>query len=61
MGITIKIDTREQKPYAFENAEIGALQVGDYSIVGLEDYISIERKELSDLISSISRDFRVVR
>ena len=50
----IKIDSREQKPYEFENSEVGTLTIGDYSICGLEDCIAIERKELNDLISSLT-------
>jgi len=57
MAITIKIDSREQYPYKFENpSEVGALSCGDYSIVGLENYISIERKELNDLIGCLTAD-----
>ena len=52
-----KIDSREQLPYQFETpSEVGALSCGDYSIVGLENRISIERKELGDLISCLSHD-----
>ncbi len=50
----IKIDSREQKPYKFENSETGALNIGDYSICGLEDCIAIERKELNDLIGCLT-------
>ena len=53
----VVIDTREQWPLAF-SAEVqtvrGTLAVGDYSIEGLEDLIVIERKSLSDLLSSIT-------
>ena len=52
----IIIDSREQKPYSFENETIaGALMTGDYSIDGLQDHIAIERKELNDLISCLSK------
>ncbi len=54
MHIKIKIDSREQKPYQFENSEVGTLSIGDYSVVGLEDCISIERKELNDLIGCLT-------
>ena len=54
MAITIKIDSREQRPYEFQNSEVGTLSIGDYSICGLEDYISIERKELNDLIGCLN-------
>lgn len=51
------IDSREQTPFRFsENiqTETAALSVGDYSIKGLEDQITIERKSLSDLLGSIT-------
>ena len=53
----ILIDTREQLPYRFETpSEMGTLPVGDYSIVGLENHIAIERKELNDLIGCLTTD-----
>ncbi|MFC1534406.1 ERCC4 domain-containing protein [Thermodesulfobacteriota bacterium] len=53
----IKTDTREQKPYKFENpSEVGTVPVGDYSICGLENHIAIERKELDDLIGCLTKD-----
>ncbi len=54
MHIKIKIDSREQKAYHFENSEVGTLKIGDYSICGLENHISIERKELNDLIGCLT-------
>jgi len=55
MAITIKIDSREQQPYKFENSsEVGAIPIGDYSICGLENHIAIERKELNDLIGCLT-------
>lgn len=57
MAITIKIDTREQRPYEFESpTEAGTISVGDYSICGLEDHVAIERKELNDLIGCLTTD-----
>ena len=46
---TIKIDTREQKPLFFSDSFITAflvekLDVGDYSLVGYEDILTVERK-----------------
>jgi ERCC4-type nuclease len=43
---TIIVDTREQKPWSFENHTIAntKLDTGDYSIQGLEDILCIERK-----------------
>lgn len=45
------IDTREQLPYEFDHPSIiSTLKTGDYSIVGLEDSVAVERKELGDFI-----------
>lgn len=56
-GLTVVRDTREQQAYTF-NRKIPymdkALKFGDYSIVGMEDMISIERKALSDFYGSIT-------
>lgn len=43
---TIIVDTREQKPWAFDNhAKANTkLDTGDYSIEGLENIVAIERK-----------------
>jgi len=43
---TIVVDTREQKPWVFENYSTAhhKLDTGDYSIQGLENIIAIERK-----------------
>lgn len=55
------IDSREQKPYTFAKypevkTTVAALPVGDYTIQGFEQYISIERKSLSDLVQSLGRE-----
>lgn len=52
------IDTREQDPLPFRSGSnteivIKKLDVGDYSIEGFEDKISIERKSLSDLFGTL--------
>ena len=69
----VVIDTREQHPYEFEGLSAGhrykhrpwvvtttraTLQSGDYSLQGLESAVSVERKSLQDLYSTIghSRD-----
>ena len=57
----IVIDSREQRPYRFQDCPFveiicGSLQTGDYSLYGLEDRITIERKELSDLLSCLTHD-----
>ena len=51
----IKTDSREQRPYTFScPSEVGTVPVGDYSICGLEDCITIERKEINDLIGCLT-------
>ena len=65
---TVAIDTREQFPFGFTGLKEGAkrsplvvrtqlmgLKSGDYSIVGHEDQISIERKSLEDLYGTLTR------
>ncbi len=52
-GFTIAIDTREQQPYAFTGAVVQTLPTGDYSIVGLEDRVTIERKSKADAYGSL--------
>jgi len=47
------IDTREQTPFDLSpmQCERGTLQVGDYSIRGLETVVAIERKSLPDFVA----------
>ena len=63
---TIAYDTREQLPFSFQNVRIDrkkafvmtqrrTLPTGDYSIVGLEDKICIERKSLPDLYQTLGK------
>ncbi len=54
--INIIVDSREQKPYSFPDhlVTVAGLKVGDYSLKGYEDRVSIERKTLGDLVSSLS-------
>jgi ERCC4-type nuclease len=53
----ILIDTREQLPSDFTRygaiTERATLPVGDYSLPGFEDKVSIERKAIDDLISCL--------
>lgn len=52
----IVIDTREQAPYQFDHpAERRKLDTGDYSIVGLERAVAVERKELGDFLNCIGQ------
>ena len=53
----IVIDSREQKPFRFSpgiETVTAALKAADYSLLGLEDDVAIERKSLSDLLGSIT-------
>jgi ERCC4-type nuclease len=57
------VDTREQNPLDcsrfrgwFVGIEKKALAVGDYSIAGLEDHCVVERKDLADLVHSLTTD-----
>jgi len=49
----VALDSREQKPYWFSRSEVMTLPTGDYSILGLEDRIAIERKTKADAYSSL--------
>lgn len=51
--LVVAIDTREQKPYRFARSEVKTLASGDYSIVGLEDRVAVERKTKQDAYSSL--------
>ena len=55
-------DSREQAPYTFlpprydgVTVQAAALQTGDYSLVGLADHISLERKSLDDLTGTLTK------
>ncbi len=58
--LEIVVDTREQRPFAFSGPGYlatvarGGLKTGDYSLVGLEDSIAIERKSLDDLVGCLT-------
>lgn len=56
--VTIVIDTREQQPYLFPacNTIIAGLETGDYSIAGMEEFVSVERKSLQDFIACCGRE-----
>ena len=60
------VDTREQNPFSFTRfrdwfarVEKKPLKVGDYSLAGLEEVCTIERKDLSDLVHSLTVERRV--
>jgi ERCC4-type nuclease len=57
------VDTREQTPFDFSRfegwfagIEKRPLKLGDYSVAGLEDVCVVERKDLPDLIHSLTVD-----
>ena len=61
----VTVDTREQAPWHFQNIVIerrlwvvprvvATLATGDYSIVGCEDRLCIERKSAADLVGSVT-------
>jgi len=58
---TLIVDTREQNPFPFgrfrgwfAGIQKKALAVGDYSVAGLEEVCTVERKDLADLIHSFT-------
>lgn len=58
---TVIVDTREQNPFSFARfrgwfagIERRPLQLGDYSVAGLEQVCTVERKDLSDLVHSLT-------
>ncbi len=57
----ILVDTREQNPFDFSRfegwfagIEKRALKLADYSIAGLEEHCVVERKDLADLVHSLT-------
>ena len=55
-NITTLVDSRENLPYAFSGpTEVTGLAVGDYSVKGLENCITLERKTADDLIGSLTK------
>jgi len=65
---TIVIDTREQRPYAFEGTDRHpvatvrrTLPAGDYSIEGHETRFAVERKSMSDYLRTVVHESRRFR
>lgn len=59
----VVVDTREQNPFSFARfrgwfagVEKRPLKLGDYSVAGLEESCTVERKEISDLVHSLTVD-----
>lgn len=53
MSPRVVIDSREKRPYVFENSVRTKIDAGDYSLEGLETRIAIERKSLDDLVQTL--------
>lgn len=56
--LTALVDNREQHPFNLEplRTERATLTTGDYSLLGLETVVAIERKSLDDLLACIGRE-----
>jgi len=51
---TIVVDSREQQPYEFACQTVRSkLDAGDYSVVGLERRVAVERKSLRDFVTTV--------
>lgn len=50
---TVVVDSREQAPYEFPGAVVKGLATGDYSVLGYEDRVAIERKTKEDAYASL--------
>ena len=57
-AVTAIIDTREQRPLELSplGVTVGTLCAGDYSLLGCEHVVRIERKSLDDLLGCVGRD-----
>lgn len=56
LAFTVVIDTREQRPYRFPRSVTATLPTGDYSLLGLENQVAIERKTQQDAYTSLGRE-----
>lgn len=54
--LVVAVDSREQLPYEFEGARTVTLRTGDYSVLGIEDKVAIERKRPEELYACAGRD-----
>ena len=52
----VVVDTRESLPLGFPGSAKKGLPTGDYTVIGMEDRIVIERKTLSDLYACVGRE-----
>lgn len=53
---TVAIDSRETLPYSWEGVqcETATLECGDYSIIGMERVVCVERKSLADFYGCLT-------
>ena len=53
---TVAVDTREQLPFAWKGVECqtATLQCGDYSIIGMEQVVCVERKSFADFYGCLT-------
>ncbi|OGR89729.1 MAG: hypothetical protein A2992_06435 [Elusimicrobia bacterium RIFCSPLOWO2_01_FULL_59_12] len=49
----IVIDSREQRPYDFPGAIVKGIPSGDYSLLGFENQVAVERKSKEDAYASL--------
>ena len=50
------IDTREQLPYSLPGALFVTLGEGDYSVLGADHVVRVERKTLTDYLACVGRE-----
>lgn len=57
-SFTIIIDTREKTPFRFKNVKTisKSLKTGDYSVLGHESVVAVERKSPTDFYKSVIGD-----
>jgi ERCC4-type nuclease len=54
--VAVVVSAREREPFQFSGrvlAKRGELEVGDYSIAGLERHVAVRRRSLSDLLGCV--------
>ena len=56
--MTFLVDTREKRPYTIPCSEKQKLDVGDYSLKGFTEIMSVERKSFDDLYNSLTTSLR---
>lgn len=57
-GFCIVVDTREQLPYCWPGIPMvrKCLPIGDYSVLGLENRLGVERKSHADFVATVTRN-----